>query len=314
MSHNIESLFYAGESVWHGLGTRVAEAQTSKEAIVLAGLDWQVQAKNLFLDDKTPVSGFVANVRDRDNQVLGVVTDAYKIVQNDEAFAFVDGLVGNGVIDVKYETAGSLSNGKRVWMLVKMPDENIVGDKFENYLVFTNSFDGTGAIRAAMTPVRVVCQNTLNMALRSAQRQWSVKHMGDMQSKMREAQQTLGLYSKYMTQLKEEADVLSQKTVTDTRFMDFVDELFPKITSITATPRQINNAEQVRNSFLSFRNAPYDLKRIEGTAWGFMNLVSDFVSHVEPMRKSQNFKENNFMHIIDGHPIFDKAYALVKTI
>jgi hypothetical protein len=152
------------------------------------------------------------------------------------------------------------------------------------------------------------------MALGSAKRQWSVKHMGDMQSKMQEAQQTLGLYSKYMTQLKEEADTLSQKTVTETRFMEFVDELFPKITSITATPRQIRNAEEVRNNFLSFRNVPYDLKRIEGTAWGFMNLVSDFVSHVEPMRKSKNFKENNFMTIVDGHPIFDRAYALVKTI
>jgi phage/plasmid-like protein (TIGR03299 family) len=310
---NVETMFYAGqEKPWHGLGQQINEAPTSADALRLAGLDWQVEGRKLFLENGDNVKGFVANVRDTDNRVLGVVTDVYKVVQNIDAFSFTDQLIGNGEIDVHYETAGSLANGRRTWMLARMPDETIVGDKFENFLVFTNSFDGTGAIRVAMTPVRVVCQNTLNLALGQAKRQWSVKHMGDVQGKIHEAQATLGLYSKYMSNLKEEADILAQKRINEATYMQFVNDLFPVIEDNTgASDRQIRNAEEVRNNFLSFRKVPYDLRRVDGTAWGLLNMVSDFVTHTKPQRLTGNYQENNFMKVVDGHPIFDRAYAWI---
>lgn len=96
------------------------------------------------------IRGFKANVRDRDNQVLGIVTDRYKVVQNEEAFAFTDALLGEGV---RYETAGSLQGGKRTWMLARLPHQYIIsGDEISPYLVFMNSHDGTGAIKTAITP------------------------------------------------------------------------------------------------------------------------------------------------------------------
>lgn len=315
MAHEVETMYYTGQvKPWHGLGTSVAEAPTSADALRLAGLDWKVENKNLYLETGDYVEGFKANVRNTDNKILGVVTDVYKIVQNVDAFAFTDQLIGNGEIDVRYETAGSLANGRRTWMLARMPEEQILGDKFENFLVFSNSFDGTGAIRVAMTPVRVVCQNTLNMAINGAKRQWSVKHMGDVTGKIHEAQMTLGLYSKYMEGLKEEAEVLVQKTINENMFMEFVNDIFPLIDEKSgATPRQIANAEEVRNNFMSFRNVPYDLRRLDGTAWGLMNLVSDFVAHTKSQRQTRNFQENNFMKVVDGHPIFDQAYNWVKV-
>ena len=100
-------------------------------------------------------------MRDKDRKVLGVVSDRYKIVQNEEAFAFTDTLLGEGV---RYETAGSLQGGKKVWMLAHLPHEYIIsGERISPYLVFFNSHDGSGAIKAAITPIRVVCQNTLNL-------------------------------------------------------------------------------------------------------------------------------------------------------
>ena len=109
----------------------------------------------------TGFRGFKANVRDTDQQILGVVTDRYKVVQNEDAFAFTDQLLGEGV---SYETAGSLQNGRRIWMLAKLPQRYIIsGDEIEPYLVFMNAHDGTGAIKAAMTPIRVVCQNTFEI-------------------------------------------------------------------------------------------------------------------------------------------------------
>lgn len=174
MAANVESMFYVRKAPWHGLGTMVMEAPTSAEALSLAGLDWKVVQKELVTDDGTPVTGFKANLRETDNQVLGVVTDRYKVVQNEDAFAFTDSLLGEGVT---YETAGSLQNGRRTWMLAKLPTKYIIsGDEITPYLVFMNSHDGTGAIKAAMTPIRVVCQNTLNLALSTAKRCWSTNH------------------------------------------------------------------------------------------------------------------------------------------
>lgn len=168
MAANIETMFYTRTAPWHGLGTKVDEALTSKDALIYAGLDWQVLQEPVYTSAGELVSGYKVNVRDTDRNILGIVSDRYKIVQNEEAFSFTDALLGEGV---KYETAGSIANGKIVWMLARMPQRYIIsGDAIEPYLVFSNTHDGSGAIRVAMTPIRVVCQNTLNLALRGAQR------------------------------------------------------------------------------------------------------------------------------------------------
>ena len=182
MAANVESMFYVRETPWHGLGTRVMEAPDSEEALKLAGLNWKVRQEPIYTDNNLLIPGYKANVRDLDNKVLGVVTDRYKVVQNDEAFAFTDGLLGEGV---RYETAGSLLDGRKVWILARMPREFIInGEQISPYLVFSNTHDGSGAIKVAVTPIRVVCNNTLNLALSTARRSWSMIHTGDIQGKM----------------------------------------------------------------------------------------------------------------------------------
>lgn len=196
MSAEVETMFYTREKPWHGLGTRVEEAPSSEDALILAGLDWRVSQRPIMTEDGLEVPGFKVNLRENDRKILGVVTDRYKVVQNEEAFAFTDELLGEGV---RYETAGSLQNGKRVWLLARLPDDFVVsGDAIAPYLVFMNSFDGTGAIKVAMTPVRVVCQNTLNLALSTASRTWSAKHTGDISGKMDDARNTLIYAGRYM--------------------------------------------------------------------------------------------------------------------
>ena len=114
------------------------------------------------------IQGYKANVRDSDRKILGVVTDRYKVIQNQEAFAFTDALLGEGV---RYETAGSLQEGRRVWLLARLPREYIIaGERISPYMVFSNTHDGSGAVKTALTPIRVVCNNTLNLALRTAKR------------------------------------------------------------------------------------------------------------------------------------------------
>ena len=211
MSASVETMMYVREKPWHGLGTQVEETPTSADALRLAGLDWTVEQRNIQVCGGTKISNYKANVRSSDGKVLGVVSDRYKIVQNAEAFEFTDSLIGG---EVHYETAGSLNGGKKIWLLAKLPDTEIAGDKTEPYLCFSNTHDGSGAIRVCMTPIRVVCNNTLNLALDNAKRSWSVRHTGDIRRKAHEARACLYLAHNYIQSLAERADRMANTTVT----------------------------------------------------------------------------------------------------
>ena len=133
MSANVETMFYVREKPWHGLGTEVQEAPTSADALICAGLDWQVVQKDVYTKDGQPILGYRVNLRSTDNAALGIVSDRYKIVQNADAFKFTDDLLGEGVT---YETAGALQGGRKVWMLARMPHRYIIaGDEIASYLV-----------------------------------------------------------------------------------------------------------------------------------------------------------------------------------
>lgn len=225
MATNIESMFYVRETPWHGLGTKVMEAPTSKRALELAGLDWKVVQEPIYTENNELIEGYKANVRDVDRKTLGVVTDRYKIIQNEEAFAFTDALLGEGV---RYETAGSLQGGKKVWILARMPQEYIIsGERISPYLLFSNTHDGSGAIKVALTPIRVVCNNTLNLALSTAKRSWSMIHTGDVHGKINEARDTLFMAEKYMDSLGKEFENLRMKKLTDSQVMEYIEILFP---------------------------------------------------------------------------------------
>ena len=309
MSANVETMFYTRTKPWHGLGTMVMEAPTSKDALILAGLDWHVIQKPLLTYDEIPVPGFKANVRDSDNQVLGVVTDRYKVVQNEDAFAFTDSLLGEGVT---YETAGSLQNGRRTWILAKLPQRYIIsGDEITPYLVFMNSHDGSGAIKAAMTPIRVVCQNTLNLALSRAKRTWSADHVGDIRGKLEDARNTLLYAGQYMEELGKAIDGLSKIRLSDRKVYEYIDALFPLADN--ATEAQKKNLLRLKEDVKArYFEAP-DLKAVGKNAYRFVNAVSDFATHSEPLRKRANYRESLFARTVEGNPLIDRAYELVKA-
>lgn len=307
MSANVETMMYVRETPWHGLGTMVQEAPNSAEALKLAGLDWEVKPTDIILggDYGNVIEGHKANVRTSDGAVLGIVTDRYKVVQNAEAFSFTDSLVGG---DVRYETAGSLHGGRKVWMLAKLPSETVVGDEVTPYMCFTNSHDGTGAIQVCMTPIRVVCNNTLNIALNTAKRKWSTKHMGNIEEKMHEAQMCLEYGAEYMASLAVEAERLANKPITDDRIREILDELFP--VKETDSDRVKNNAKKMKDEFMICYFMP-DIKKFQNTAWGVVNAMSDMVTHTAPIRNTQNYKENNWGRIMVGNALIDSVVSSV---
>ena len=309
MAANVESMFYVRETPWHGLGTKVLEAPASKDALQLAGLNWRVMQEPIYTAMEELVDGYKANVRDSDRKVLGVVTDRYRVIQNDEAFAFTDGLLGEGV---KYETAGSLQGGRKVWLLAHMPHEYIIsGERISPYLLFSNTHDGSGAIKVALTPIRVVCQNTLNLALARAKRSWSMIHTGDIKEKMQEAKDTLFLAEKYMDELGKEFESLRMKKLTDKQVMEYIEILLP--VEDGSTPQQEKNMKRLREDMkIRYFDAP-DLQGVGKNAYRFVNAVSDFATHAEPLRRTANYKENLFSRTVDGNPMIDKAYQMVSA-
>lgn len=307
MPDYVETMFSVREKPWHGLGKIIKEAPTSRDAIELAGLNWSVNSNPIYDVFGNEIKGFKANTRSSDNSVLGVVTDKYKIVQNIDAFDFTDNLIGE---EMYYETAGSLRKGKTIWLLGKMPERYICEDKFDPYIVFTNTHDGTGAVKIAMTPIRVVCNNTLNMALSSAKRSWSTKHMGNMEAKLSEARHTLELANDYLNNLAIEADKLANETMKEEDIVYTLNEMFP--VDDDASDRQKQNIQNAKDGIMICMLRP-DIAKFLNTKWGFINAVSDYVGHAVPARLTTNYQENNWGKIMNGHPLLDKAMSLVAV-
>lgn len=241
MAAEIETMFYTREKPWHGLGTRVEEAPSSKEAL---------------------------------------------------------------------ELAGSLQEGRRVWLLARLPREYIIsGERISPYLVFSNSHDGSGAVKVALTPVRVVCNNTLNLALDTAKRSWSMIHTGNVSDKIQEAKDTLFMAEEYMDSLGKEIERLRKQKITDQQVKEFIELLLP--IEKDATAGQVKNITKLRRDMQGrYYDAP-DLKGVGGNAYRFVNAVSDFATHAESLRRTANYKENLFVRTMDGNPMIDKAYQLV---
>ena len=306
MSHKVETMMYVRDVPWHGIGIKVMEAPNSAEALRLAGLDWNVEQCPVITDDGMQIPGYLCNRRDDTHGVLGIVSDKYQVVQNYEAFKFTDQLIGG---DVKYETAGSLLCGRRVWLLAKLPTKKVVGDEVVPYLCFVNDHDGTSAIRVCMTPIRVVCNNTLNIALGTAKRKWSTCHKGDLNAKMADARDSLEMADTYMYEVNKFGNMLANTRINEATLDKYINSLFP--IEETDTERKKANAKRSRAEFMTCYYAP-DIKKFEGTAWGIVNAASDMATHTMPVRETTKFRENNWSRLIDGHILIDSVVSLIK--
>lgn len=313
MAHEIESMFSVREKPWHYSMTSdvtkiIQEAPTSEEALIAAGLNWDVNSEPIYQEGNILIPGWKLNKRSTDGAQLGVVTDKYAIVQNKDAFAFTDSLLGEGC---RYETAGSLRGGRTVWLLAKMPETKVVGDVVDPYICFTNSHDGSGAVRCIMTPIRVVCNNTLNAALSGFRRGWSTRHIGDISSKLAEAKSTLELANGYMKSLDEVGDVLANTFVDEEQVHEFVDKLFA--VPEDASDRTRTNSDIAKSQFISCYFAP-DIEKFRNTAWGVFNAAADFGTHAKPMRRTAKSDETRWSNIMNGNIVIDTTFAAMMQL
>lgn len=279
MSHNVNSMMYVGEKPWHGLGTEVKEALNSMDAIKAAGLDYVVEKRNLKTVDGIAIPNHFATVRKDTNDVLGVVGNRYTILQNKESFSFFDAFVG--VKEAMYHTAGALGLGERIWLLAKLPGyiRTIGDDITEKYLLLTNTHDGTGSVEIMFTPIRVVCQNTLNVGIMHGSNKVKLRHTLNIGNKIDEVRESLGIVNHQYQILEEASQKLATIDLTNQAFKDYLKNsgVIPKEDDKDQSTRAKNILDEILNLRENGKGAK--MKGVKGTVWGAFNAVAEYVDH-----------------------------------
>ncbi|CAN5206512.1 DUF932 domain-containing protein [soil metagenome] len=293
MAHGIEirdgqaSMMYVGDVPWHGLGVRLDRPATAFEALRAARLDWVVDKKPLYAsvrDDSRGVPRWFMIVRpdlvgSGSFPVLGIVGKGYRPLQNREAFEFLDPIVGEGA--AAYHTAGALGNGERVWILAKLPvPMRVVGDDIaEKYLLLSNSHDGTSSVQIKFTPVRVVCQNTLTLAL-SDGRTLRVRHTRNLMRNLAAARYALGIIDAGFRGLEESFVAMTRVPMNPERLGDYLARVFPA----PGSPADGKAARRVArdrawSEYFFDQGKGADLPGVRGTLWAAYNGVTELVDH-----------------------------------
>ncbi len=312
MAHNInrniltgqDAFFSVKEKAWHGLGQIVDDYPTAAEAIIHAGLNYQVDKKPIQTTEGEAINNFFATVRTDTNQVLGVVGAKYEVVQNETAFSFFDALTINNT-GIKYETAGALGNGERIFITAKMPECIKVGrnDIVEEYIFLTSSHDGSGSIMAAFTPIRIVCNNTLNMALRNHSNAVHIKHTANAEFKLREAARIIAITETTSQQLEQVFNTWAKVRITDHEVKKLIalamapnKEVFTAVASNNKAFEFSSQFEEVCGQVWEYaQTSPtQQMETTAGTLFGAYNAITGYYQNVKEY-KSNSAKLNSIM-------------------
>lgn len=314
-----DTMFSVRVKPWHGLGAVLERPPVSvAEAIECSGLGWTVTRQPIAIhrggtppDWARPASeaipGFYATVRQDTGEVLGIVGERYRIVQNREVFAFVDQLLGSGM---RFETAGSLHGGRRVWVLATLPDHVLVGgDPVKPYVLLMNSHDGSTAVLAATTPIRVVCQNTLNWGLAEARQRFSIRHTEAITHRVHEARRVLDISIDYYRQFKQLGDQLAGERCTERQLRNTLDELYPNGTADTTSARARRSRQQTKDRIAELFLHGETQGNAPGSKWAAVNAIIEHNDWIRPLRDSTQ----RFARVIDDAPQKTRALQLIAA-
>jgi len=300
MAHELEivngkaSFATRSEPAWHGLGTVFEGDLSTSEMLKTANLhNWDVRLEKVnYPDNYTTVSDAYSVVRnnpaDGEPHVLSVVGERYKVLQNEELFAFGDGIVDGGAT---WETAGSIKDGRVVFGSLSVPREFVldpqgIADTTKLYLLVHTSHDGSVSVQSAITPVRVVCQNTLNLAMRNVKQSFKIRHTQTVAGRLEQARHALGLTFDYANEFEKEAQSLFATAFTNAQFDKLVASIYPK----PDTDNKMSNTKYDEKISLIqglYRSAPTQ-DGIRGTKWGALNALTEQIDYFRTSRTGDN--------------------------
>lgn len=284
MSHEVEQMFVVGAAPWHNLGRKFEVPPSLEEALVAAGLDWKVTTEPLFSGAQEQVEALLTR-RSSDNSILGVVGPNYVPLQNTEAFDFFRPFLDEKAAVI--ETAGSLRQGKRVWVLAKINRDPLVikgSDVVEKYVLLSNSHDGTLAVRVGFTPVRVVCNNTLSMAINSeASKLIRIKHTKNVAANLESVQDIMNLADSEFEATADQYRMLTRKDINSKDLEKYIKLVFnttAKLVEAGGNVENLNNKrilEQIVPLFEGGRGN--NMTEIKGTMWAAYNAVNEYLQY-----------------------------------
>jgi phage/plasmid-like protein (TIGR03299 family) len=283
MAHEIQekdNMIYVGERPWHGIGTPFIVPPTLDDAIVAAKLNWTVKTAPLFTAANEKVEALVTR-RSDDNAILGVVGPNYHPLQNSDAFKFFEPFIDSK--EAFIETAGSLNNGKRVWVLCKINRDPLVikgDDTVEKFIMLSNSHDGTMAVRVGFTPIRVVCNNTLTAAHNSqASSLLRVKHTKSVNQNLEKVREIMNLANQQFEASAEQYRVLASREINSKDLEKYVKLVFNQKATEEKSLEEINS--RVLNKIIPLfeKGRGNDMAEIKGTYWAAYNAVTEYLQY-----------------------------------
>lgn len=323
MAHNLNiengkaSFVAVGEKAWHGLGTYVDQAMTAEQAITLGGLDYEVSKKRITVAGGAIIPGYFATERKDTKAVLGIVSHDYHVVQNREAFAFFDTVIDQG--EAIYQTAGALGKGERIFITAKMPDDILVqGEKVENYLLLTSGHDGKSAIQVGFTPIRVVCNNTLTLALKGLQNKVTILHFSNARQKLETASKVMGMASAYAQVANNQFNKMAGVKITDAKLRQYIEEVMKPAKKETAGAEDIKEFSKIFtrtvDGIMDFahNHETQTTEAANGTVWGAYNAVSGYFGYLKNY-KSQEEKMTD-LYFKGAAKRIEKAYDLAISL
>jgi len=275
MAHMVETMAYAGEVPWHGLGVKVPADLTPEQMLEKAGLDWTVDKVDLFYGENKMVPGKKGLVRSSDGRYLDTIGDDWNPLQNVDAFEFFNDFVMAG--DMEMHTAGALENGRRVWALAKVKDtfEVFKEDVIEQYLLFSNPHKYGMSIDVRMTPIRVVCNNTLTFALdMMSDRMVRINHRAEFDADA--VKETLGVAKEKLDTYKEAAVFLGSKRYNKENIVEYFSRVFPRTSNKRDDEENVSrNAKQALEIIDTQPGAEFG----RGSWWQAFNTVTYMTDH-----------------------------------
>lgn len=286
------SFVSAIEVPWHKNCQILDHIFTAREAIEFGGLDFTVEKQKLITERGLDVPDYFATLREDSNQILGTVGKDYTIVQNRDVFSFFDGIVGAG--SAIYETAGCLGKGGMIFITSKLPKQIVIGKDgpIDNYLVLCSSHDGSMAITAFFTPVRVVSQNTLNAAFSNNSNRVYIKHTQNVKERFVEAALVMGMHSEYLDKLEVAFRLLYDKKVSDQEMKAIVTRAFlnkeeMKTLALTGNVELSTRKTNMVDGVVQYYQMASEIDNIRGTGYGVCNAVAGYFQNVKNFRSDE---------------------------
>lgn len=287
------------------LGTNTLGATTVDEALRIGGLDYEVNKKPIFLADGTIINGNQATVRNTDNHVYGIVSDKYNIVQNRDAFGFIDYLKD----DIQFEKIGETGSGM-IYLIASLEPIHILGDTFKPHLIFRNSHNGRFQLQTTICPLRIVCQNQFNIAFKESPNTITIRHSSLADVRLKEAFHVLKGTADYMKELNIQAEQWATTRVSNQEINKIIEELFPL--NHDMKDFQIQRVEDAKISFIKAYKTS-DNSNFQNTMWGLINAYSDYITHREPTRKTSTAEENKFIAVTFDPSLMMNFIQLVNS-